>query len=236
MTATPTIAAAVFAALLCSAMLPSAGVRPQETAPPLRGRPRAGWPAWPVTRRQSAEPAAIAAWADDIGRSIRHGSTLRAAIGSVVPDDHRLAEHSAVLRHLLDRGDGVREACDTWATHTTRLGVAGADLLTAFATVLAAAATLGGSAAAPIDRFAVAMRQRVSDDLERDANSAQARLSARVLTAVPLGVLVLLLVADREVRSVVTEPTGGAVVATGLALNALGARWMRHIARPGGHR
>ena len=77
------------------------------------------------------------------------------------------------------------------------------------------------------------MRQRVSDELDRDAQSAQAKLSARVLTLVPLAVLALLLGTDADVRQVLTEPAGAATVGIGLALNAVGSWWMRRIVGAG---
>jgi tight adherence protein B len=80
--------------------------------------------------------------------------------------------------------------------------------------------------------FAVTMRQHVSDDLERGAQSAQATLSARVLTFVPVAVLALLLATDADVRTVIAGPTGATVISVGLALDAAGALWMRRIIRP----
>ena len=94
--------------------------------------------------------------------------------------------------------------------------------------MIAVSARLGGASAAPLHRAAAALRLRAVDDEERRSHSAQARLSAHVLTVVPLGMLGLLLTTDPDVRTVVGEPTGAACVATGLALNAAGWLWMRH--------
>ena len=189
-------------------------------------------------------PAAVAAWADDLARSLRHGSTLHAALEHTVPTDSVVGRHSASLRHWLGRGVTVAEACDEWSVDLTdgpggfslrsRVGpMDGIELLATTAAVLAAAATLGGTAAAPLDRLAVMMRQRASDDLERAAQSAQSKMSAKVLTAVPVAVLALLLLTDAEVRGVITSVGGGTVVAIGLGLNAVGAVWMKRIAGSG---
>jgi tight adherence protein B len=183
--------------------------------------------------RPTITPAAVGAWADAIARGLRHGSTLRSALAAVVPDDEALGAHATSLRQRLDRGATVADACDHWADETSESSTSGAELLVAFAAVVGAAAHLGGSASTPLERFAVTMRQRVSDELERDAQSAQAKLSARVLTLVPLAVLTLLLVTDADVRQVLTEPAGAATVGIGLALNALGSWWMRRIVGAG---
>jgi Flp pilus assembly protein TadB len=174
-------------------------------------------------------PASLAGWADELARSLRHGSTLRVSLLSVLPDHEALHERSAPLRHRLERGAGVADACDWWADEINAGSVGGGAPLAAFAAMVGAAAHLGGSVSTPLERFAVVMRQRVSDDLERGAQSAQAKMSARVLTTVPLAVLVLLLITDADVRSVLTEPAGAGVVAIGLALNAIGGWWMRRI-------
>lgn len=77
------------------------------------------------------------------------------------------------------------------------------------------------------------MRQAAADDLERDSQSAQALISARVLTLVPVTMLVLLVIIDAEVRHVASSMTGLAVISCGLALNALGASWMKRIITAG---
>ena len=209
------------------------------------GAQRRRW-AIPQMRRpaQVAKPSSLAAWADDLGRALRHGSTLHAALTHTLPTDAVIERRSASLRHWLGRGATVAEACDEWSDELTeeadvRTGRRGrpgdrTELLATMAAVIAATASLGGAAAAPLDRFAVTMRQRASDDLERVAQSAQAKMSAKVLTSVPLAVLALLLVTDADVRGVIASAAGGSVVALGLGLNTLGALWMRRIAGTGG--
>lgn len=188
-------------------------------------------------RRRRVDPAHVAAWCDDLARTLRHGSALRASLMATIPSDETVEAHAALLRHRLDRGASVHDACDAWADDLTDSNFVGVEVLTTFAAVVSAAATLGGGAAAPIDRFAVTMRTRASDDLERGAQSAQARMSAHVMTVVPLAVLALLLLTDGDVRHVVAGPTGATVVVIGLALNGIGGSWMRRIvgpaARPG---
>lgn len=218
---------------------------PEPTASThVSGRRPLRW-AIPNVRRpsQMVRPASLGAWADDLARALRHGSTLHTALANTLPTDTVIERRSASLRHWLGRGATVAEACDEWADElaghadalTGRRRRAGdrTELLGTMAAVLAAIASLGGAAAAPLDRFAVTMRQRASDDLERAAHSAQAKMSAKVLTSVPLAVLALLVLTDADVREVITSTAGGSTVALGLALNTLGALWMRRIAGTG---
>jgi tight adherence protein B len=232
MTVLPAIASAVLTAVLVAAVLdPSRVRRARREGPPASrvtrsSRWRVGGP-W-RRRRSVLGPSAVGAWADDIARSLRHGATVRAAVLAVVPDDDCLRTITASLRHRLDRGATVTDAADAWSEHLDGRR-AGHRHLIAFGAVLGAAAQLGGSASVPLERFAATMRQHVSDDLERAAQSAQAKMSARVLTTVPLVMLTVLVATDADVRDVLAAPSGGGVVAAGLALNAVGAWWMRRI-------
>ncbi|MGA9278063.1 type II secretion system F family protein [Ilumatobacter sp.] len=236
------IAAPLAAALLVLLVVPPiltartgrapAGSAPSVAIPAAIPRTRS-LPRW--RRRSRIAPGDIAAWCDDLSRGLRHGSTLRAVLVGTIPDDDALAGLTARLRHRLDRGAAVVEACDGWSEDLSADASPGADLLAPCATLLAAITTLGGNAAEPIDRFAVTMRQRTSDDLERESNSAQARMSARVLTIVPLAVLALLLATDDGVRAVMATPAGAMVAIIGLTLNAVGGVWMHRIADGSAH-
>ena len=127
----------------------------------------------------------------------------------------------------------VAAAADEWcAEHETESDRRdGVSALTVCSAVIACAAEVGGSLAEPVDRLAVAMRERSELDRDRRTHSAQARLSALVLSCLPIGVLGVLVVADSGVREVITSPLGASVVAAGVGLDALGAWWMHHITR-----
>ncbi len=232
MTVLPAVASALLVAVLVVPVLDPSRVRRarREGAPESRAtRSSRRRVIGPWRRRRSVlGPSAIGAWADDIARNLRHGATVRAAVLAVVPDDDCLRATTASLRHRLDRGATVTDAADAWSERLDGRR-AGHRHLMAFGAVLGAAAQLGGSTAVPLERFAATMRQHVSDDLERAAQSAQARMSARVLTTVPIVMLSVLVATDADVRTVLAEASGGGVVAAGLALNAMGAWWMRRI-------
>jgi Flp pilus assembly protein TadB len=131
------------------------------------------------------------------------------------------------LRRSLARGQPVAEAVGAPMDHG---GVAprGAHHLTFACSMIGVLARVGGSPAAPLDRVAASLRLRAVDRQERLTNAAQAQMSARVLTLVPLAMLMLLLITDPDVRAAVAGPIGGLCVAIGLMLNLVGYAWMRH--------
>jgi Flp pilus assembly protein TadB len=95
--------------------------------------------------------------------------------------------------------------------------------------VVRVAARLGGPPAAAIDRTGSTLRVRAADCEERAAHAAQARLSAHVLTAVPLAMLALMATLDPDVGHAVATPIGSLCILFGLGLNLAGWTWMRRI-------
>jgi Flp pilus assembly protein TadB len=166
---------------------------------------------------------AVATWCDAIARRLRAGETLRRVLVNERPAHVALSARTDALRRALGRGESVADAIAASAS------TSGHNVLDLVWSVLAVASDYGGSAAEPIDRTASALRLRSADAHERSAQSAQARLSAHVLTAVPLLVLALLVSTDPDVRLIVIRPTGGLLVGAGLLLNLCGWTWMRHI-------
>lgn len=174
-------------------------------------------------RRTAPSALAISEWCDDLGRDLRSGSTLHAALLSA-PDDEPTARATAAMRLQLQRGRSVAESVSDPSAG------AGPHLRLVFQ-VIAISARLGGSSAAAIDRTGAMLRQRAADQDERQVHAAQARLSAHVLTAVPMAMLGLLATLDPDVRAAVVTPVGSACVMAGLALNGVGWIWMRRIVR-----
>jgi tight adherence protein B len=95
--------------------------------------------------------------------------------------------------------------------------------------VVRACAEHGGSAAEPIDRAAAALRQRAALAGERRTNSAQARMSALVMTGLPAAMLMLLTITSGSVRAAATSPVGSIAIAIGALLNIAGWHWMRQL-------
>ncbi len=178
-------------------------------------------------------PADLATWIDDVSRSVRRGTTLRQTLVDVAPTAPALTIATEPLRHRLQRGAGVVEASERWAALFAESDHRHDRQLVAVAAVLSIATSVGGGAAAPLDRLAAAMRQSAADDLERGAQSAQALISARVLTFVPIVMCALLLVIDPDVRDEVRSTTGAALLFSGLLLNLVGGWWMRRVITSG---
>ncbi len=176
-------------------------------------------------RRTPPAPATVAEWCGDLARALRSGDSLRIALETNVPTDAALREATEPLRLGLERGRTVSEVAGEMSTGRGR--DAGRHTTLA-CSVIAECGRTGGSAAAPLDRVAAALRQRAADDQERAAQAAQAHLSANVLTVLPLAVLAVLLL-DGAVRAAVGSPAGLTLVAIGVALNTVGWWWMRRI-------
>lgn len=174
-------------------------------------------------RRHRNDPGAdeVASWCDELAGDLRGGSTLRHALTTVIPGDDSTATRTEPLRLALERARSIAGA-------TAMTGRPGPHLHLALV-VIAATSEVGGSAAAAIDRAAATLRRRAADQAERRVQAAQARLSAHVMTAVPLSMLGLLLATDDDVRVVMATPVGATCLVAGLTLNASGWMWMRHI-------
>lgn len=182
-------------------------------------------------RRLTLRPEVVAAWCDDVARRVRSGDSLGSALRESPTADAALHVSTQPMRHALDRGSTVADAVTQLGTRRTSVGrnMPGLDHLTLATSVIAVAASTGGSAAAPLDRVAGALRLRAVDRDERATQAAQARLSAHVLTIVPVAMLALLTTVDADVRNAIAGGPGAACVVVGLLLNTCGWCWMRRI-------
>jgi tight adherence protein B len=172
-------------------------------------------------RRQRAVIVDYPGVLDAIARQVRSGSSLTTAAIEEI-------DRSSPLGDVVDRV----AAGDTLSVALAAVGPREADLaLTVQA--LSAAAHLGGPVAATLDEAAAVLRQRAAARAERRAHGSQARLSARVLTVVPLGFAAWSAFASQRTRDVYLSTAAGAICAVcGLALNLAGWRWMKRIVGP----
>lgn len=186
-------------------------------------------------RRRTVRPESVAEWCDDLSRRVRAGSSLTVALAESVPgNDDALVDATGGLRRALARGRPVADAVSALASVDSRT-FRGAQHLALACSIIAVSARVGGSPASPLDRVAASLRQRAVDRQERATHAAQAQMSARVLTIVPLAMLTLLVATDSDVRDVITQPVGALCVTLGLVLNVTGFVWM-HWTIGTGHR
>jgi Flp pilus assembly protein TadB len=167
----------------------------------------------PQRRRRSDTAVELARWCETIARAIRGGDTLRTALDRVAPPE----AHAEALGGLGRAG-----------SRPGRSAGGDPDLAIVLA-VVTACLEHGGPAAEPLDRAAGVLRSRAAERAERRVQSAQARLSATVLTWLPIAVLGVMVVTSPAVRRVVVSPVGATVVTIGAIINVLGWWWMRRI-------
>jgi hypothetical protein len=93
------------------------------------------------------------------------------------------------------------------------------------------ASDLGGHTAAVLQSAAAVLRERAAIADEAAAHSAQARLSARVLTAVPLLFAGWSVATSASFRTALLSPAGSVAALAGCACSAVGGAWMRRLVR-----
>jgi tight adherence protein B len=216
--------AAAFVAL--AVLVVAASVAPSITAPGRRADPTAQSRVRILRHRRTAprslaEPSeqVVAAWCERVAGGVRSGRSLTQAIvdaGTDAPSPfpdvllgiHRGRPLAALLR-------------SSTADPTTPTGLA--------MPVVATCAELGGPTAAALERVAGVLLARAAERDERATASAQARLSAQVLTILPLGVVGLLMLTEPSMRTVLGTAIGLLCVGVGTVLDLLGWWWMRRM-------
>ncbi|CAB4893964.1 unannotated protein [freshwater metagenome] len=217
--------------VLCLAALFTVGVpvRDWAMASGIRSRLRAGEPAPSglgsrkhLRPRKPIPPSVqtLAALLDDIARRCASGETLAHAFTA----SREVVELSPLFDHTLaglQRGATFAEALHSQPADTAAVALV--------VHVLGLCARVGGNISEPLDRAAATLRERHAAAQERVAQSAQARLSVRVLTLVPIAFAGWTLLTSTDVQRFVLTPVGLVSVAVGLALNLAGWRMMQRI-------
>lgn len=200
---------------------PRRELRAEQQPTPVRKR----W--WPLPiRRRTRPPTAgeVAGWCDDLARATRSGSTLSNAIRCTAPPASFAATVEQIV-HALDRGVPLRDALHASGPTSPHVDLA--------LIVVRACADNGGPPSEPIDRAATTLRGREADAADRRTQSAQARLSAQVMTALPGAMLGVLWLTSGATRDAVATRYGLVLISVGVALNLIGWRWMRAIVNGG---
>lgn len=192
------------------------------------GDRRAGvrWRRFALGRRPRQVPSDVDAanWCDDMARALRSGSSITTAFADSGRDHPAVASLVGPVIAQLGRGRSLVDALR--GAHGGAVGATAGGLAL---TVTRTCAELGGPAARPLERLAATLRARDALRQEQMAHSAQAQMSARVMTLVPVGMLALLASTDPQVRAAVGSPAGLAAVTVGAGLNLAGWWWMQHI-------
>lgn len=179
-------------------------------------RPRASR-ATPRARRRTPTPTTDdwSRWLDTAAAHVRGGDSLRVAVG------HAHAHHRLVGQ-VVRPDDAFDQLVDGRPTDGDEAVVV---------QVLAVAACLGGAVAATLQAGAALLHERAVVRAEARAHAAQARLSARVLTAVPLMFAAWNLATSATFRDAVCTPVGAVAAAAGAVLSIVGWWWMQHVVR-----
>lgn len=170
----------------------------------------------------------VAPTLEAMARAVAAGTSLGAALDALGPARPE-RPFAAVLAPAADEhrlGAPLGEAMDRAATRHRQLAPEAALGLA----VMEVVASHGGARAAALHRAAAAARERRAVVHERAVQSAQARLSALVLTLVPIGFAIWTTSTDpRVAHFLLGTPFGWGCLALGLGLNLGGWWWMRRV-------
>ncbi|MEN9646668.1 MAG: hypothetical protein RL238_3337 [Actinomycetota bacterium] len=167
----------------------------------------------PSRRSDAPGPEEWAQWLEAVAAHVRGGASLATAV-------------QAAHRHHQLRGADIAPGAPLAAWVEARPGDPHEAVV---AQVLTVAVALGGSVAATVQAGAALLRERAAVAAEASAHAAQARLSARVLTAVPLVFAGWNLVAGHGFRQALATPVGALAAVLGVLLSIAGWRWMHHL-------
>ncbi len=179
-------------------------------------------------RRDQILDAQLPGFLEAIARGLRTGlqlgpATVEAAASTPPP----LHDEVAPLAEELQRGLRSSDVFDRWALRSPGSGAGLA------AAAMAFAATAGGARARAIDGVAATLRDRAALGLEVRSLTSQARVSAMLIAALPVGFMLLSAgIGDHAMGFLFTTRLGLAVLVAGLGLDAIGALWMHRIVNP----
>ena len=169
-------------------------------------------------------PPAITDFLDAIARDVRSGFSLASSFVQCSDqqlDDNHWSQPVAqqCLRGVVLADALVECALPTWTPEIR------------FASRTLAVASAGGAGVAPaLEHSASVLREQQALMLDRDVQAAQAQLSTKVLTWLPIAVFAWIAITDPIARMfLLSTPVGMCCVATGITLNVSGRKWMSHV-------
>ena len=177
-----------------------------------------------ITSATTTPPLAITDFLDAIARDVRSGFSLASSFvqcSDQQSDDNHWSQPVAqqCLRGVVLADALVECALPTWTPEIR------------FASRTLAVASAGGAGVAPaLEHSASVLREQQALMLDRDVQAAQAQLSTKVLTWLPIAVFAWIAITDPIARMfLLSTPVGMCCVATGITLNVSGRKWMSHV-------
>ncbi|MFM1760855.1 MAG: hypothetical protein RL478_465 [Actinomycetota bacterium] len=177
-----------------------------------------------ITSATTTPPLAITDFLDAIARDVRSGFSLASSFvqcSDQQSDDNHWSQPVArqCLRGVVLADALVECALPTWTPEIR------------FASRTLAVASAGGAGVAPaLEHSASVLREQQALVLDRDVQAAQAQLSTKVLTWLPIAVFAWIAITDPIARMfLLSTPVGMCCVATGITLNVSGRKWMSHV-------
>ena len=175
-------------------------------------------------RRRQQQEADFVEWTQLLGSVLRAGKPVAAAIVSAVDEAPGLAPDGAHrATAAIERGRGLRPSLDEWRD---RAWSPGERLLVV---ALLVALDRGTDATPAIDSVVQSMSDAALLRSKQRVLTAQARASAAVLVALPVGFGLFSSVARGEL--IYRGSTGLAIVGIGLLFDLAGFAWMRRLRR-----
>ncbi len=201
-----------------------------DTSPTLRGSHEA--PSLNQNSGQSRSDETIideemANFLDAMGREMHLGRSLTSALLHTYLSYPLLAEYIRPIALTCERGTSITEVLRVGGATTATAAIPSCVV---FGIRAMWAATTGNAGAHALERAATTLRERTAIHHERRAQSAQARLSVKILTWLPIAFLGWQIITNPLSRwFLLGSPIGWTLLACGLGLNWFGRRWINRV-------
>lgn len=170
--------------------------------------------------RRDVDASAVAALLDRTARQCASGQSLTHSFAESLHASP-IAPLFATTSAAIDGGQSVGQALEHQSMSQPNVALA--------VHAIRLCARQGGNVSESLDRAASTLRDRATASHERHAQSAQARLSAQVLTVLPIGFGGWTIATTQSVQQFVVTPAGLACITAGLTLNVVGWYSMSRI-------
>lgn len=162
-----------------------------------------------------------------IATSLRSGLSIRSAFLQVARQSQRpIQPELAIIERMQRIGIPLDSALSEWAKRMPL------DELKLLAFAVGVSTASGGNLSDSLDRLAAAWRQHLILEEKVDALTAQGRLQAWVMAALPFILALALSILDpKSMQSLWTTTAGQFVVGIVLALELIGLFWIRRLIR-----